>query len=347
MKRNLIITHRFVVVCGASSLLLASCAPTNIPKLDSCFYPQCAEPLIEMKKSDNDVVTKTVVSSAGGALLGGLAAALTSGKPKDIAIATAAGAVSGGVAGYTYAKVKQTSSENERFAYLRVVANHDLSRANRLQLYAYECLYCYIREFDGLQADYENGLLGKEEYIERFREIHRAMIALGEVLGQIDTDIQRTEQNFNESLGRDPSYINTEDSEDPYEFEPSPKVTKSKGKKQKHVAKTSAKSTKGHKQKQVAKKTPQRPAQRLLATLDESKEEAKQVKARNDSETAIIKRDIEGKQTLPSQNVQNIKKQYSQGYAVTHRQQNELKSVHREAMNIMDEAAQKSGIDMV
>lgn len=340
MQKNLLRTHRFVAVCGATSLLLASCAPSNIPKLESCFYPQCAEPLIEMQKRDSKVVTTTATSAAGGALLGGLGAALTSGNRKEILRAAAVGALAGGVAGFTYAKVKQISDENQRFASLRVVANQDLSKATRLQLYAYECMYCYIREFDGLQADYENGLVGKEEYAERFREIHRAMIALGETIGKMDGDIQRTEREFNETIARGPSeFQDWKDFDDPA---PPSKVTRKKDKK------GSAKVVKGKKRKQVQQvQAPQRPSQRLMANLDKSKQKVKQMQTRNESEAALIKRDIEGQANPPRQDVQGIRKQYSEGYAITRKRQDELESAHREAMSIMDEAATKSGIDMV
>lgn len=110
--------------------------------------------------------------------------------------------------GIGYAKMNQMANENTRLASIRVAANQNLGKANSLQLYAYECISCYTREFDGLQADYEDGLLSKEEYIERFREIHWAMVALSETIGQMDDDIQRMEHEFNETIARYPDRVN-------------------------------------------------------------------------------------------------------------------------------------------
>ncbi len=101
-------------------------------------------------------------------------------------------------------KMNQTADENTRLASIRVTANQDLSKANSLQLDAYACISCYTREFDALLAGYENGLLGRAEYAERFGEIHRGMVALGETIGTMDSDIRRMEREFNESMARYP-----------------------------------------------------------------------------------------------------------------------------------------------
>ncbi len=110
--------------------------------------------------------------------------------------------------GSTYTNTNQIADENTRLASIRVTANQDLGKANRLQLYAYECISCYTREFDVLQADYENGLLGKEEYAGCFREIHRGMVVLDDTIGQMDDNIQRMEREFNETIARYPDPVN-------------------------------------------------------------------------------------------------------------------------------------------
>ena len=45
--------------------------------------------------------------------------------------------------------------------------------------------------------------------------------------------------------------------------------------------------------------------------------------------------------------VSKIKQQYGQGYKATHQQMEDLRAVHREAMSIMNAAANEAGIDMV
>ncbi len=167
MQGKLTTTYPFVAICGATSLLLASCVSSNIPHLHqsySYYYPQCAEPLIQIRERNSKVTAK----------------------------------------GYTPTTMNQAADENTHLASVRVAANQNLGKTNSLQLYAYACISCYTREFECLQVNYVNSLLGKEEYVERFREIHQGMVALGETIGEMDDNIQRMEREFNKTMARYP-----------------------------------------------------------------------------------------------------------------------------------------------
>ncbi len=342
MRNNLTFSCRLVACLTAGTLMLSSCAPTNIPNVgESCYYGHCVEPLVEMQKKDTTIAVNTAKSAAGGALAGAVIgiviAAATGGRALPaVLIGLGAGALSGAVIGYTYTKMNQISDENTRFASVRVTANQDLSKANRLQLYSYESITCYIREFDRLQEAYESGVMPPEEYAKRFEEIHRAMVALGEVIGNMENDIRRTEREFNTSFTKVPLKPEPEASSAP--SAPSSNTT---------IAKSAPKPRPTPVVRKPRPKHTQRAGKRISELVAKNKKKVEQTQAKNDDDLGNMLETFAGKVTPPPQSVSKIKQQYGQGYSDTRQQINDLRAVHREAMSIMNAAANEAGIDMV
>ncbi len=343
MRNNLTFPCRLVACLTAGTLMLSSCAPTNIPNVgESCYYRHCVEPLVEMQKKDSALAVNTAKSAAAGALAGAvigiiIATATSKGAALPaILIGLGAGALGGAAIGYTYTKMNQISDENTRFASVRVTANQDLSKANRLQLYSYESITCYIREFDRLQEAYESGVMPPEEYAKRFEEIHRAMVALGEVIGNMDSDIQRTEREFNNSFTKVPFKPEPVSAPAPA---PAPSKTV--------VDQNSSNPRPTPVVRKPRPKHTQRAGKRISELVAKNKKKVEQTQAKNDDDLGDMLETFAGKVTPPPQSVSKIKQQYGQGYSDTRQQINDLRAVHREAMSIMNAAANEAGIDMV
>lgn len=306
---------------AVSMLLAAGCATTPVPQIEAHYYGQCVKPLVRMQEADNRLARTTAQSALGGALAGAVIGLMVTASnpyalPVGIGVGAAAGAAVGAGVGYSFAKLDQIADENTRFASIRITANQDLSKANRLQLYCYESMTCYMREFDALKTSYEQGKLTQEEYRNRFSEMYAAMQTLGRIIGKMDAEIARTEEEFNASVSRRPSVALAASQ---------PVASKRAG---------------------VARQRP-RSGRHLAASLAERRSRVEKAQEKNDADLTAMLEECVGKVTPPKQNVAAIRRDYGTGYAETRREIDDLRSTLGDALAIMDEAALEAGIDMV
>ncbi len=306
-------------VAAVSMLLATGCATTPVPQIEAHYYGQCVKPLVRMQEADNRLARKTAQSALGGALAGAVVGLMVTASnpyalPVGIGVGAAAGAAVGAGVGYSFAKLDQIADENTRFASIRITANQDLSKANRLQLYCYESMTCYMREFDALKAAYEQMNVSHEEYRKRFSEIYAAMQTLGGIIGRMDAEIARTEREFNASFSRQPA--------------PAPAASQPAA----PAARQSSRSSSGR---------------NLAASLAERRSRVEKAQEKNEADLTAMLEECVGKVTPPKQNVVAIRRDYGNGYAETRREIDDLRSTLRDALAIMDEAALEAGIDMV
>ena len=310
-----------------SMLLATGCATTPVPQIEAQYYGQCVKPLVRMQEADNRLARTTAQSTLGGALAGAVIGLMVTASnpyalPVGIGVGAAAGAAVGAGVGYSFAKLDQIADENTRFASIRVTANQDLSKANRLQLYCYESMTCYMREFDALKAAYEQGNLPQEEYRKRFSEIYAAMRTLGGIIGKMDAEISRTEGEFNASVSRRPSVAPATSQLQPAAIEPAAPGA-------------------------PAVRQKARSGQRLAARLAERRARVEKAQEKNEADLTAMLEECVGKVTPPKQNVAAIRENYGNGYVEARREIDDLRSTLKDALAIMDEAAFEAGIDMV
>jgi len=302
------------------------CASKPLPRIEAQYYAQCVQPLVRMQEADNRVAQATIRSALGGAFAGAViglftTAANPSALPLGIGIGAAAGAAVGAGVGYSFAVLDRISDENIRFASIRITANQDLSKANRLQLYSYESLLCYMREFESLQTSYQQGTLDKETYQARFREIYAAMRELGRIIGKMDAELARTEKEFNDLFSR-PTV--TAEAPAPAVVSPPAKAKKPR-----------------------ASRTQSRSRQQLSATLLVQQERVQQAQKINDTDLTAMLQECSGKVSPPKQNPVAIQTSYGNSYAETRIDVDTLRTTHQELLEIMNDAALQSGIDVV
>ncbi len=292
-------------------LLVSGCAGTAVPRIPAQHYPQCVQPLVHMQNSDTTVARQTAGSVLLGALGGAVIGFITTGDVGGAAVGGLLGAAAGGIVGYSFAKLDQISDENTRFASIRITANQDLSHANRLQLYAYQAMQCYILEFEKLHAAYLDGKVLLPDYTERFLEIRTAMQELGGLIGNMEQQISRTEKEFTASLSK-------------VQAAPEIKTTTP-----------------------PPRRRPRSTLRTASAALTVQNAEVEKAQEIQDEDLTAILNDFAGKVTPPQQDIQTIGRTYGKDYADTRTRIQDLRAAHREVMDIMDQAALEAGIDMV
>lgn len=320
--------NTYVIICGifilAASPLQTGCASKAVPRIEARYYGQCVQPLTRMLEADNRVAQATIRSALGGAFAGAViglftTAANPSALPLGIGIGAAAGAAVGAGVGYSFAVLDRISDENIRFASIRITANQDLSKANRLQLYSYESMICYMRAFEDLQTSYRQGAMDKESYRTRFREIYAAMRELGRIIGKMDAELARTETEFNALFDRPTAALE---------------------------ARTSSVVSRSVKRSNMSRPQP-RSRQPLSVTLIAQQNRVRQAQKINDADLTSMLRECSGKISPPKQNVGNIRSTYGSGYTETRLDVETLRTAHRELLEIMNDAALHSGVDTV
>lgn len=294
--------------------LMSGCATNKLPHIETYYYKQCIKPLVQMQELDNKLVKNTMGGAIGGALAGAIIGVIATGRLEGGLVGLGVGAASGAAIGYSFTKLDQITDENTRFASIRITANQDLSKANRMQLYSYECLICYMNEFEYLQMAYNNGKITHHEFSERFREIRNAMIELGKIIGNVDSEILRTEKEFNQIISKSTNLS---------------KVT----------------STEINKKTESTK--PKTLSVNFSQEIAEKQTKIRKIQENNDKDFTDMLDDFAGKATSPAQHISSIEKLYGDGYAQTRQQLDDLRDTHRKVMEIMDRAAIEAGIDMV
>ncbi|MBQ7607354.1 MAG: hypothetical protein IJU76_05230 [Desulfovibrionaceae bacterium] len=301
-------------------LCVSACATRNAPRIEAHYYGECVRPLVRMQEADSRLSQSAAQGALAGALAGAVIGMMVTASnpyalPVGLGVGLAAGAAVGAGVGYSFAKIEQIADEDTRFASIRVTANQDLTKANRLQLYSYECMQCYMREFDALKTSYEQGRILKAEYNARFQEIYNAMKILGGIIGSMDKELTRTEGEFKHSLASTAVQI------------PSPKPQPALETKTKPRRKRSARD--------------------FSSSLSTNCSRVRQAQDKNDADLTAILSESAGRVSPPKQQPERIKQEYGESYANARQEINDLRSVHKEALTIMHEAALEAGIDMV
>ncbi len=307
----------------AAGPVLTGCAAKPPPRIEARYYAQCIQPLVRMQEADNRVAQATVRSALGGAFAGAViglftTAANPSALPLGIGIGAAAGAAVGAGVGYSFAVLDRISDENVRFASIRITANQDLSKANRLQLYSYESLICYMREFESLQTAYRQGTLDREAYQARFRELYAAMRELGRIIGKMDAELARTEKEFNALFSRPTAATEAPRAAPP----PASEAVR-------------------------PPRTRPRSRNRLSATLAVQQARVQQAQKHNEADLTVMLQECSGKVSPPRQDAGAIRATYGNGYTEARLDVDTLRATHQELLEIMHDAALQSGIDIV
>lgn len=173
------------------SLCLSACAPkTPMPNINAEYYPQCFAPFKELQEHQSRLQRRVTGYTAAGVATGAAVGALTgllTGNWRGAIAGAITGAVVGGLTGFNLAKIEEIKDENRRLVAYRDVIGADLVNATDVEITALRSLKCYVQEFERLQLDYAAQRITKEDFAVRYAEIKSGINELGKITGEAKT----------------------------------------------------------------------------------------------------------------------------------------------------------------
>ena len=173
----------------AGSLLLTGCASQyGAQKTKVNYYPQCYQPVAQLRQDENSTGTSTAVGAAGGALLGALIGGLATGK------------VEGAVAGNIYGK---SQARDRDAAYLQAYSRQLGSEAasmNRATAAAKVAAKCYDEQFQLAANQFKAGQITRLDFQDRYNEIRSGLEETSFILNSTATTMAQKDSEYQRAL---------------------------------------------------------------------------------------------------------------------------------------------------
>lgn len=190
-----------VVLILACLLLSSGCASQYGNQITEVnYYPNCYNPIGELRASEERVQTGTGAGMAVGAVMGALLGYAISGDAKGALVGAAAGTAVGGVAGYGIAKHRENVNAEERMAAYATEVNSDISRMDIVTASATRARECYESAFYSARDDLQKNLITKEEFQARYEEIRSGLLESSQILGDLSANMTARDQEYREAL---------------------------------------------------------------------------------------------------------------------------------------------------
>lgn len=198
-------------VCCA--VLLGGCAGFGAPSSKVAaqtkveYYPQCYEPVSQLRSSDKSMTKSVATGAIAGGLLGGLTGALVGNSGdagRNALIGAAARALVGGATGYYSERQKQISDDRARIASYASDIGQSTGEIDRSISYTRTAQNCYQREFTSLlnarkakKISDSEGRLRLAEIVSGLKETNALMAAADGRAGEsIDVYTQAYEKDL-------------------------------------------------------------------------------------------------------------------------------------------------------
>lgn len=186
------------------ALLAPGCASKygdQITKVN--YYPQCYQPVSDLRADENAVAKSTATGAIGGALIGAAIGGLASGDWKGALAGAAVGGAGGAVAGHAYGKHKQQQRDAAYIAHYAQMLDEDTASMNRTTAAARVATNCYNTEFKRLVADYKAKRVTKEELRTRYEEIRSGLQEISYILTERYDQMQQKDAEYQAALASD------------------------------------------------------------------------------------------------------------------------------------------------
>lgn len=200
-KKTSVLAKALCLILCCMVLQLTACAPKQkIPDIKAEYYPQCVQPFKELAEAQRALVSRTIASAALGVAGGALIGALATGNWKGALAGGIAGGVVAGAAGYSTGKQKQIADVQQRLRSYRTDMRMDIRNMSRVELYSMLSLQCYIREFRGLLMQYKKNQVSRKEFQKRYKEIKTGMTQISGLLDEAYTQAVKRDEEFRQAL---------------------------------------------------------------------------------------------------------------------------------------------------
>jgi outer membrane lipoprotein SlyB len=183
------------------SLLLSGCTSQyGDQKTKVNYYPQCYQPVSQLRQDENSTGKSTAAGAVGGALLGALIGGLATGKASGAVVGAVAGGAAGAVAGNVYGKSK---AQDRDAAYLRQYSQqlgNESASMNRSTAAAKVATKCYDEQFKLATAQFKAGQITRIEFQDRYNEIRSGLEETSYILKDTATTMAKKDSEYQQAL---------------------------------------------------------------------------------------------------------------------------------------------------
>ena len=163
-------------------------------------YPDCYQPISQLRKSEYQPQKTAAGGAVAGALLGALVGYLATGKGEGAAIGAATGAVAGGAAGGIYGSQQQKAEEQRQLAEYNQQLEGNIAETNRTAAAAKVARQCYERQFTTAASEYKAGRLTREQFNSRYLEVTSGLQEAATILGEVNSANRQVTAEYNRAM---------------------------------------------------------------------------------------------------------------------------------------------------
>lgn len=138
---------------------------------DVHYYPDCYQPIADLRSAEKSFNTTMVMGTTMGALLGAVIGASQTGKAEGALAGAAIGAGAGAGASYLVAKYNNERDDRVRLASYARDLNADVNSLNRVTAAGQVAYNCYSAKFRAALEDYKAKRITRAELDQRYAEI--------------------------------------------------------------------------------------------------------------------------------------------------------------------------------
>ena len=161
-----------IVMTCLCSLLATGCASKyGAQTTDVHYYPDCYQPIADLRSAEKSFNTTMVMGTTMGALLGAVIGASQTGKAEGALAGAAIGAGAGAGASYLVAKYNNERDDRVRLASYARDLNADVNSLNRVTAAGQVAYNCYSAKFRAALEDYKAKRITRAELDQRYAEI--------------------------------------------------------------------------------------------------------------------------------------------------------------------------------
>ncbi len=167
------------------------------------YYPDCYQPIADLRQSEHSVARSTVGGAAIGAVLGAIGGYLITGKGSGAAVGAAAGAAAGGAVGYAKGSSDKEREDSERLSEYLSQIDGNISGLDRTTAAARMARQCYDRQFTVAASEYKAGRLTKDQFRDRYIEVSSGMGEAARIVGEKSVESEQVAAQYRQALNQE------------------------------------------------------------------------------------------------------------------------------------------------
>ena len=184
-----------------AGLLVSGCTSQYGPqKTKVNYYPQCYQPVNQLRQDENSTGKSTAAGAVGGALLGALIGGLATGKVSGAVAGAVAGGAAGAVAGNVYGKSKAKERDAAYMQQYSQQLGTEAASMNRSTAAAKVAAKCYDEQFKLAASQFKAGQISRIEFQDKYSEIRSGLEETAFILNDTATTMAKKDTEYQEAL---------------------------------------------------------------------------------------------------------------------------------------------------